>query len=115
MATLEEIEIQFPEAGLSRAGQLADTLALHIRELDETSTVKVSRGSPNAMDLGSILTIVLSAGSARILARGLADWIKKHGDPAIKIKCGKKEIVIQGGLSAEQKFELAKMALDQAK
>jgi hypothetical protein len=38
----EEIQIEFPESGPSRAGQHADDLTSRIRELDETATVAIS-------------------------------------------------------------------------
>jgi hypothetical protein len=115
MPVAEEIQIEFPESGPSRAGQLADDLTSRIRELDETATVAISRASSDAMDLGTILTIVLGAAPVAALARGLGDWIRKQGDPTIRIKRGKEEIVIQGGLSADQKFELVKLALEKSK
>lgn len=111
----EHIEIQFPDAGAAAAGQLADDLAERLRELDGTGSVIIERASPDAMELGSIVVMVLGTASAASIARGIADWIRKRGEPALRIKHGKDEIVIQSGLSADQKFELAKLALEKSK
>lgn len=110
----EYIEIQFPEAEAAAAGQLADDLAERLRELDESGSVSVKKASPDAMELGSILVMVLGTASVASIARGLGDWLRKRGDPAVRIKRGKDEIVIQSGLSADQKFELAMRALEKS-
>lgn len=111
----EHIEFQFPDAGPAAAGQLADDLAERLRELDETGKVTIERASPNAMELGSIVVMVLGTASVASIAGGIGDWIRKRGEPALRIKRGKDEIVIQSGLSADQKFELAKLALEKSK
>lgn len=110
----EYIEFHFQEAGAAAAGQLADDLADRLRELDDTGNVTVEKASPDAMELGSIVVMVLGTASVAAVARGIGDWIRKRGDPALKIKRGKDEIVIQSGLSADQKFELAKLALEKS-
>lgn len=111
----EHIEIQFPDAGPAAAGQLADDLAERLRELDETGSVTIEKASPDSMELGSIVLLVLGTASATSVARGIGDWIRKRGDPALRIKRGNDEIVIQSGLSADQKFELAKLAVEKSK
>lgn len=111
----EGIEIRFPDAGAADAGRLADDLGLRLRELDETAKTSVTKGSGDTMDFGSILVLIMGTASFTAIARGVADWIRKQGDPAIIIKRGKDEITIQRGLSSEQKFELAKLALEKFK
>ncbi|AFW01771.1 hypothetical protein BAR24_14900 [Gluconobacter oxydans] len=111
----EYIEIQFPDVEAAAAGQLADDLADRLRELDETGRVTIQKASPDAMELGSIVVMLLGTASVASVARGIGGWIQKRGDPALKIKCGKDEIVIQSGLSASQKYELAKLALEKSK
>lgn len=113
VALTEYVEIQFPDAGAA-AGQLADDLAERLRELDGNGTVTIERSSPDAMELGSIVVLVLGTASAASVARGIGDWIRKRGEPALRIKRGKDEIVIQSGLSANQKFELAKLVLEKS-
>lgn len=111
----EHIEIYFPDVGAAAAGQLADDLAERLRELDRAGSVTIERGSPDAMELGSIVVMILGTASVASVARGIGDWIRKRGEPALKIKRGKDEIVIQSGLSADQKFELVKLALEESK
>lgn len=111
----DSLEFTFPEANVADAGRLVDDLEQHLHELDITGKTSVSRASVDAMDLGTVLIAVLGTCSVTALARGLAAWISKNGDPAIRIKRGKDEIIIQSGLSADQKFELAKKALEMSK
>ncbi len=115
MEVTDGIEIRFPDASAADAGRLVDDLAQRIQELDDTAQTSVAKSSEDAMDFGSILIIVMGTASFTALARGVADWIRKQGDPAITLKRGKDEITIQSGLSADQKFELAKIALEKFK
>jgi len=67
------------------------------------------------MDLGTTVVLVLGTPAVLALAKGIADWIRKKGDPQLVIKKGDQEITVNSGLSPEQKFELIKAALGNGK
>lgn len=111
MEAVGKLELHFPGATPADAGRLVHDLADLIRKEDQSISVTTERASEDAMDGGTILILLLGTPVAVALARGIADWIRKRGDPELIIKSGKDQIVIQSGLTADQKFELVKTAL----
>jgi hypothetical protein len=64
------------------------------------------------MDLGGAVALLLGAPAFVALARGLADWIRRQGDPDLVIKIGKCSVTIRGGLDPAAKKEIILAALE---
>lgn len=105
-----EFEIQFPETPPADAGRLAQDL-VDLVQGEAGVEAHTVRSSKDAMDLGATVILVLGTPAVLVIAKGIADWIRKKGDPQLVIKKGDQEIIVNSGLSPEQKFELIKAAL----
>jgi len=103
---MEQVSIGFPNASSADASRLADDLTVFVRRYVPGATAEATQESPDAMDLGATVAIILGTPAVLALARGIADWIRRQGDPDIIIKSKKGEIIVKGGLSAEQKHEI---------
>jgi hypothetical protein len=109
-----KFEIQFPETPPVDAGRLAQDL-VDLIQGEAGVEAHTARSSKDAMDLGTTVVLVLGTPAVLALAKGIADWIRKKGDPQLVIKKGDQEITVNSGLSPEQKFELIKAALGNGK
>ena len=106
--------IEFPDSATADATRLAEDLARHISATIDGVKAEVAPGSPDAMDFGATVAIVLGAPSVVYLAKGIADRIRRQGDPALVIKRGNDSIIVKGGLDQATKRELILAALDRS-
>lgn len=111
---MDKLIIEFPDSSAADATRLAEDLARHISTAIDGFKAEVAPGDPDAMDFGAAVAIVLGAPSIAYLARGIADWIRRQGDPALVIKRGRDSIVVKGGLDQATKRELILAALDRS-
>ena len=109
---METLEIGFPNASASDAGRMAEDLAGYVRQQAPEAKAELRQSDPNAMDLGATVALVLGTPALVALARGLADWIKRQGDPDIVIKTKKGEIVVRGPLDAAAKRQVILSAIE---
>lgn len=109
---MDEFTIEFPDSSAADATRLAEDLARHVSTAIDGVKAEVAPGNPDAMDFGATVAIVLGAPSIVYLAKGIADWIRRQGDPALVIKRGRDAIVVKGGLDQSTKRELILAALD---
>lgn len=109
--TQRSFTVSFDGATLADANQYAQELEHIARKLDDEVQVRREKPSPTTMDLGSVLTIVISSGAALALARGLADWMRLRRTAKITIRNQHGEI-IAAGLSSSDAALLAERGLD---
>ncbi len=111
---MDELTIEFPDSAAADATRLAEDLARHVSATIDGVRAEVAPGSPDAMDFGAAVAIVLGAPSVVYLAKGIADWIRRQGDPALVIKRGRDSIIVKGGLDQATKRELILAALNRS-
>ena len=69
-------------AGADLAGGLADD----IREVSGVLAAQRRKDDQSSMDLGSIVAVVATSGSALAIAQGLADWLRRRRGVTLKIE-----------------------------
>lgn len=106
------IEIAFANQTEADASRLADDLAQYLKENVDSIDVSTHSDSPAAMDFGATLGVILGAPASVILVRGIADWIRRQGDPDLVIKNGKRSVTVKAGLDLETKREIILAALN---
>jgi Effector Associated Constant Component 1 len=90
----DEYIVEIQSASLRMAGALAASLEKQLQE-QGFSRVKKTKESPETMDLGTLLTVVVSSGAATALASGIAAWLQKNLGASVTIKKNG-ETVIKG-------------------
>jgi len=108
---MEELTIEFPDSAAADASRLAEDLARHVSTTIDGVKAEVASGSTDAMDFGATVVIVLGTPSIVYLAKGIADWIQRKGDPALVIKRGRESIIVKDGLDQATKREIILSAL----
>jgi hypothetical protein len=108
---MDELTIEFEGSTAADAARLAEGLATHVNATVDGVKAAVATGDTDAMDFGATVTLLLGAPSIIILARGIADWIRRQGDPTLVIKRGRDSVVVKGGLDQATKRELILTAL----
>lgn len=109
---METAHIDFEGTYPAEASRLAEDLASYIKSSIPDVTVNIEGSSDDAMDFGATVAIMLGTPAIVILARGMADWIRRQGDPSLIIKTTKGSVTVKGGLDLEAKKELIKTAFD---
>ena len=109
---MDELTIEFPESSAADATRLAEDLTRYVRTTIDDVKAEVAPGNPDEMDFGATVVIVLGAPSIVYLAKGIADWIRRQGDPQLVIKRGRDSIVVKGELDQATKRELILAALN---
>lgn len=79
-----EIFVEAEDAG--RADRLASELEVHLRAASPETTIGRRSAGEGRMDLGTILTVVISSGAATAIASGIGSWISKRGTAKLSIK-----------------------------
>jgi hypothetical protein len=97
----------------AEAGRLAASLRNALLDAEPDATVDLARGDAEAMDMGSLITLVpavLGSGAAVALAKGLQAWLARHHGVSIEIKT--KDGVIKGkNFTSDTALEAIKLAL----
>lgn len=109
---MEDAEISFTGATSADASRLAEDLAIFIQTNVEGADASVTGKAADAMDFGGTVALVLGTPAVIMLARGIADWIRRQGDPDLVIKTTKGSVIVKGGLDLETKRELILSALE---
>ncbi|MCW5704594.1 MAG: hypothetical protein KIT82_18670 [Bradyrhizobium sp.] len=109
---MENVEISFVGATPADASRLADDLAAYVRMHIDGAEVRVIGGSSDAMDFGATVALVLGTPAVIILARGIADWVRRQGDPDLLIKTAKGSVTVKGGLDMAAKKEIILAAFE---
>lgn len=108
----KEIKLEFTHLDNLTANKYAIELNQYI--LREDQYIKTSILSEEGdMDAGSILTIVLGAPSIIIVAKGIADFLRRRNDAKITIK-NKDNIVIASGLDSKSAIKIAEILQNQS-
>ena len=81
----DEYSIEIGSPSLRTAGALAASLG---KALKEQGVIQVNKTKENldTMDLGTVLTVVVSSGAATALAHGIAAWLQKNLGASVTIK-----------------------------
>lgn len=109
---MQELTVDFEGSIAADATRLAADLARHVNATIDGVEAAVAPGNADTMDFGATVTLLLGAPSIIILARGIADWIRRQGDPTLVIKRGSDSVVVKGGLDQATKRELILAALN---
>lgn len=109
---MEQVEIDFADASAADATRLADDLATFLKTQVEGAGAEVTRGSVATMDLGATVALVFGTPAVAALVRGLADWIRRQGDPELVIKTKKGSVTVKAGLDLATKKEVILAALE---
>lgn len=109
---MENAEINFVDVAAADAPRLAEDLAAFIKSHVDGVEAEVARGSSDKMDFGATVVLVLGAPAIVALTRGLADWIRKQGDPELMIKTKHGSVTVKGGLDLEAKKEIISKAFE---
>jgi hypothetical protein len=82
---MSEVMVSFPDTSLGSANQLAEDLEQRL--VEETSEVQVERHRTDDrnQDFGASLILILGTPAAIAVAKGIANWISKHGDTKVRV------------------------------
>ncbi|MEP1420533.1 MAG: hypothetical protein ABJK59_02030 [Erythrobacter sp.] len=89
------------------ASSLAEFLSASSSELD----VELLRQSDTSMDLGTLVQVILAAPASIILAKGIADFLRRYGSGKFSIVTDDGEMVVEG-LDRKATAEIIKQALE---
>lgn len=95
-----EYTIAFQTGSLAEKNKWAAALADKLRITDGVTDVKVERESSETMDLGSVLTVVLSSGATLAVARGIQTFLTRYRGAMINIQDKGRKIKV-GGVSGK--------------
>lgn len=95
----ERIAIAFPECPPAQASRRASELEQWLQRNVEDITIERTRTDPDAMDLGMVLTILVSSAAAVHVAKGVRDWLARTPSGTIDWSDGK--LVAKGLTSAD--------------
>ena len=109
---MEHAEINFVGATPADGTRLAEDLAAFVKSHVDGVEAEVTGGSPDTMDLGATVALLLGTPAVVMLVRGLADWIRRQGDPDLVIKTKKGSVTVKGGLDLEAKKEIILAAFE---
>jgi len=109
---METAQIDFEGLNQADTTRLAEDLARFIKTTIPDVTAEVEGHLAGTMDVGATVAVVLGTPAVVILARGMADWIRRQGDPALVIKTKRGSVTVKSGLDLEAKRELIKAAFD---
>jgi hypothetical protein len=76
----------FPGTSPAQGNVLAASLATDLRVLDPTSVVKRVRETPDSMDFGASLAVILGTAAVTALARGIATWMARNSGVTVEIR-----------------------------
>jgi hypothetical protein len=91
----ETLILSFPNAKTDRANILADDLRKELKRIAPGLPVEKQRESEESQDFGATLAIVVTSAAVTALAKGIANFIAKHGT-TIKIKIGSDWVEAKG-------------------
>ena len=60
------------------AGQAARSLADQLREMRGVLSAERHKEEQSTMDLGAIVTIIATSSATAVVARGIADWLRRR-------------------------------------
>lgn len=82
--------IEFPDISPSQAGFYAEKLENDLRNAREDEgmmcEIQRIRVSPETQDLGTVIAIVLGAEATVAIAKGIAKWLYRNNQAALRIK-----------------------------
>jgi hypothetical protein len=70
--------IRFQDVSLAEAGSKADRLRNEILDASSEVEVIVEKDDPNTQDFGSILVLVLGTPAIIVIAKGIADFLRRE-------------------------------------
>ena len=108
---MEKIEIGFGGAAPADATRLAEDLVAFVKTELSGVEAETIGDAPDAMDFGAGIALLLGTPAIIALARGLADWTRRQGDPDLVITTKKGSVTVKGGLDLATKKELILAAL----
>jgi hypothetical protein len=74
----EQVIIRFPNVGVAKAGQYAETLRSTILNSAPAIDVRRQKNSQETQDFGATLAIVLAGPAVVSIARGIQVWLERH-------------------------------------
>lgn len=83
-----EIHVHFPDVSPTQAGEFTRDLERHLSKYVDPTTMDRVQSHPHAMDIGSILHVVLTSAAVTVVARGIAEWIALHRGVELSITHG---------------------------
>jgi hypothetical protein len=71
--------------GQDDAGRSTELLADRLGEIDKVREVRRTKADDQTMDLGTILTVIVSSGATLAIARGIAAWLRARRGVTVTI------------------------------
>lgn len=109
---MNAVEISFPGSAPADAVRLAGDLVAHLRSTAPDVEAQTVSASADAMDFGASVALVIGTPAALALVKGIADWIRRQGDPELVIKTKKGEVTVSRGLDRDAKRDIIMSAID---
>jgi hypothetical protein len=109
---MEQVEISFEGMTPADSTRLAEDLVTFVKSDVEGVQAEVAGGSKDSMDLGATVVLILGTPALAALARGVANWIARQGDPDLVIRSKKGSVTVKRGLNPEAKKEIILAAFD---
>ena len=82
--------IEFPDVSSAQAGLYAEELETDLKNAIEDAgaggTIERVRINPEALDLGTVLAVILGAKATVEIAKGIAKWLYRNNQTTIRIK-----------------------------
>lgn len=98
--------VRFDKLNSADAGRAAESLRRSLQDVDPTIQARRVRSDPEAMDAGSALAVVLSAGAVVELARGIANWLARAPSSRLTVIRPDGRIIVEN-ISARDAASLA--------
>jgi hypothetical protein len=89
------IIIRFPDGDVRQANANAQSLRDAIRDEAPHAQVEQRRDDQESQDFGATLAIVLAGPAVVAIAKGIADWLRRHHGVTIEITTPDKKVIAQ--------------------
>ena len=106
--------ITFDNGSVADANRWAAELQEYILDAAPDALVEQQRDSPNSLDLGTTLSLILGAPAVIAVAKALGNWLALYRQTSITIKTPRGEI-IGTKLTSKDALMLAELLLAQEK
>jgi hypothetical protein len=90
-----ELIVRFPEVSFAEANVSASSLRDHLMMVDPDVEITQRRDSQDTMDLGTTLALVFGAPAVVVLAKGVADWLRRYRGAKVTILRADGSIVLE--------------------
>jgi hypothetical protein len=98
---MREVVLYFDDVSVAEANRFATELRESLLETTSGVDVRLRREDEQAQDFGGTLVLVFGTPAVIVLAKGLADWLRKRNSASVTLKTTGGEIIATGLTSAD--------------